>query len=136
MPLVVSAPGRVRVGRIAEPVQLVQRQAQLDIRLLDWSTRAVSEDDLAQQVLEDRRRGFDLAQAPLMRLTLIRLADRHHLIWTSHHLLMDGWSASRLIADVLASYAGHAPEPQACRYRDYIDWLQRQDLQAAQRFWE
>ncbi|MBA6120549.1 MULTISPECIES: non-ribosomal peptide synthetase [Pseudomonas] len=121
---------------LAEPVQLVQRQAQLDIRLLDWSTRAVSEDDLAQQVLEDRRRGFDLAQAPLMRLTLIRLADRHHLIWTSHHLLMDGWSASRLIADVLASYAGHAPEPQACRYRDYIDWLQRQDLQAAQRFWE
>ncbi|WP_416466970.1 amino acid adenylation domain-containing protein [Pseudomonas sp. LFS044] len=121
---------------LVEPVQLVQRQAQLDIRLLDWSSRAVSDDELAQQVLDDRRRGFDLAQAPLMRLTLISLADRHHLIWTSHHLLMDGWSASRLIADVLASYAGQALEAQTCRYRDYIDWLQRQDLQAAQRFWE
>ncbi|MDE1165517.1 MAG: amino acid adenylation domain-containing protein [Pseudomonas sp.] len=120
---------------LGEPVQLVQRAAELDIRLLDWSGRTACDEELAHLVLEDRRRGFDLAQAPLMRLTLVLLAGRQHLIWTSHHLLMDGWSASRLIGDVLACYSGAAIEPQTCRYRDYIDWLQRQDSGAAEAFW-
>ncbi|WP_345521576.1 condensation domain-containing protein [Streptomyces echinatus] len=44
---------------------------------------------------EDREAGIDLGTAPLMRLTLIRLAaDRVRLVWTFHHVLLDGWSAS------------------------------------------
>ncbi|MBA1200983.1 amino acid adenylation domain-containing protein [Pseudomonas capeferrum] len=122
-------------ARFSEPVQVVHRQAELDISLLDWSDRTDCEEDLARQVRDDRQRGFELAQAPLMRLTLVLLADRQHLIWTSHHLLMDGWSASRLIGDVLAHYRQAPVEPLTYRYRDYIAWLQRQDAAASEAFW-
>ena len=56
------------------------------------------------------------------------------LIWTYHHVLIDGWSTSRLVGDVLRHYRGQPLAP-AGRYRDYIDWLRRQDAEATERFW-
>ena len=48
-------------------------------------------------------KGFDLTRAPLQRMTVLRLADgRHQLIWTHHHLLMDGWSTARQIEETFA----------------------------------
>ncbi|WP_156523270.1 non-ribosomal peptide synthetase, partial [Bordetella ansorpii] len=61
-------------------------------------------------------------------------AETQHLIWTSHHLLLDGWSASQLMGDVLSTYAGGQSEP-AGRYRDYIAWLAERDTQADAPFW-
>lgn len=49
---------------------------------------------------------------------------------------MDGWSGSRLLGEVLERYAGRLPASLAGRYRDYIAWLQRQDQDAAGRFWK
>ncbi|MFP3527542.1 condensation domain-containing protein, partial [Pantoea sp. SIMBA_072] len=78
------------------------------------------------------QRGFELAEAPLLRLALVRTGEaRHHLIYTNHHILMDGWSTSRLLGEVLQRYAGLAPEAQATHYRDYIAWLQGQDTAVA-----
>jgi hypothetical protein len=63
--------------------------------------------------LADRERGFDLQNPPLLRLCLLRTADdRHRLIFTCHHILMDGWSNSRMFGEVLQDYAGH-PVPRA-----------------------
>ncbi|WP_446939136.1 condensation domain-containing protein, partial [Pseudomonas aeruginosa] len=43
-----------------------------------------------------------LAEAPLLRLVLVRTGERrHHLIYTNHHILMDGWSNSQLLGEVL-----------------------------------
>ena len=57
----------------------------------------------------DRAEGFDLGRAPLMRLALFRTADEEHqLVWTHHHLVVDGWSLSLLFRDVLAGYAAYA----------------------------
>uniref|UniRef100_UPI00258EECC6 condensation domain-containing protein n=1 Tax=Pseudomonas sp. TaxID=306 RepID=UPI00258EECC6 len=62
--------------------------------------------------------------------------DLHHVIYTSHHILMDGWSNAQLLAEVLQDYAGLSGTPQPGRYSDYIDWLQRQDPAQSQAFWQ
>ena len=73
----------------------------------------------------------------MLRLCLLRTgADCHHLIYTSHHILMDGWSNSRLLGEVLQTYAGQAVAAPEGRYQDYLAWLQRQDKADSQRFWQ
>ncbi|MBV6662338.1 amino acid adenylation domain-containing protein [Pseudomonas yamanorum] len=117
-----------------QPLQVVHRTVRLPLEVLDWRDAAVQ--DTQAFAAQDRLRGFDLSQAPLMRLTLIRLDEqRYHLVYTNHHILMDGWSNAQLLAEMLARYAGEHPLAPPVRYRQYIDWLQRQDAEASQAFW-
>ncbi|MGG7637130.1 amino acid adenylation domain-containing protein, partial [Pseudomonas sp. ES1] len=122
---------------LREPLQVVLRQAALPAQVLDWRERQVSEADLRALASAECEQGFDLLRAPLTRLTMVRLDDqRHQLIWTSHHILMDGWSNSRLLGEVFQAYAGQALPGKRGRYRDYIEWLQQQSLPAQQAFWQ
>ncbi|TBV12558.1 non-ribosomal peptide synthetase, partial [Phytopseudomonas dryadis] len=118
------------------PVQVVQRQAGLDLELLDWRGQADTEAAIAQLAAKDRARGFDLARAPLQRITLVRTAEQdYRMLWTSHHILMDGWSSSRLFGEVLQHYKeGQVANPPA-RYREFIAWLQRQPQGELEQFW-
>ncbi|WP_240338559.1 condensation domain-containing protein, partial [Pseudomonas cichorii] len=122
------------VSHLEHSLQVVQRQAIVPFVELDArNQQATWLDDWAQA---DRQKGFDLTQGPLLRLALLRTSDTaHHLIYTSHHILMDGWSSSRLLGEVLQRYSGQPLPQQSSRYRDYIEWLQRQDAQASERFW-
>ncbi|MBX8487966.1 non-ribosomal peptide synthetase [Pseudomonas cichorii] len=122
------------VSHLEHSLQVVQRQAIVPFVELDArGQQATWLDDWAQA---DRQKGFDLTQGPLLRLALLRTSDTaHHLIYTSHHILMDGWSSSRLLGEVLQRYSGQPMPQQGSRYRDYIEWLQRQDAQASERFW-
>ncbi|OUM04880.1 non-ribosomal peptide synthetase [Pseudomonas syringae] len=122
------------VSQSEQSLQVVLRQVTLPFVELDARGKPQSWlDDWAQA---DRQQGFDLAHGPLLRLAVVRSADdRWHLIYTSHHILMDGWSSSRLLGEVLQRYSGQAPTKQAGRYRDYIQWLQDQDADVSERFW-
>jgi amino acid adenylation domain-containing protein len=90
---------------------------------------------------EDRAQGFELSQAPLMRLTVLQLAeDAYQFTWSLHHLLLDGWSLLLLLQEVFQMYdafcAGRELHLEASRpYGDYIAWLQQQDLSQAEAFW-
>ncbi|NIE78212.1 amino acid adenylation domain-containing protein [Pantoea sp. Ap-967] len=119
------------------PVQVVQRQALLDLRLLDWREQAQPEHAIAELATADRALGFDLARAPLQRITLIRTGEHdYRMLWTSHHILMDGWSSSRLFGEVLEHYhEGQVASPTA-RYREFIAWLQRQPGEELEQFWK
>ena len=66
--------------------------------------------------------------------------DAWWLVWSLHHLLADGWSAARVLHEVLRLYearsAGGPAELGPVRpYRDYVAWLGRQDAGAAERYW-
>ncbi|MBF8723838.1 non-ribosomal peptide synthetase, partial [Pseudomonas guariconensis] len=123
--------------QLEQPRQLVCRHVPGGLQVLDWTHRDVSDADLAQLARQERERGFKLDQAPLLRLCLVRLGQgRHHLIYTSHHILMDGWSNAQLLGEVLQRYSGEAVAAPTGRYRDYIAWLQRQDLAASEAFWK
>jgi hypothetical protein len=123
--------------RAGEPLQLVLRQV-----TLPWAEEILGSDEsLDAWLLADRQRGFALDQAPLMRVTLLRTPDgQHHAVWTSHHLIGDGWSLPLLLQELMAHYqalvAGQVPRlPTPRPYRDYIRWLRRQDRERATAFW-
>ncbi len=129
--------------RLEKPVQAVQRNVQLAVTHVDW--RDLTADQQAVQfeayLAADRRQGFDLSRAPLIRLALIRVGEQaYRLAWSHHHILLDGWSMPLLLREVFSLYAGYAqgraaPLPPTRPYRDYITWLQGQDLATAEAFW-
>ncbi|HZF12826.1 MAG TPA: amino acid adenylation domain-containing protein, partial [Thermoanaerobaculia bacterium] len=124
-------------------VQEVEAAAEPAWRREDWRPLdpVRQESRLADLLAEDRRQGFDLRVAPLLRLALLRLADeRHQLLLSFHHLILDGWSTAALLKEVLTAYAalhaGHAPElPPAPPFRDYLVWLAAQDPGQAETYW-
>ncbi|HEY7511838.1 MAG TPA: amino acid adenylation domain-containing protein, partial [Vicinamibacteria bacterium] len=127
----------------ARPVQVVLRRPGIAWTTLDWRGRPERERDAALPALlqADRELGFDVAKAPPMRLCLIRLADaEYRLVWTFHHLLLDGWSAAVIDRELRACYEaglqGREPVlPPAPAYRDYIQWAQAGPSPAAEAFW-
>ncbi|MEM7378142.1 MAG: condensation domain-containing protein [Pseudomonadota bacterium] len=126
-----------------EPLQVVRTSVALPWDTADWRGFTPEEQEvfLADYLSEDRQRGFDLSHAPLLRVALITRDDTaFHLVLSVHHMVCDGWSLPILWEDVLKQYhalQGAQPvelEP-ARPYRDYIAWLQHQDLQAEEPFW-
>jgi hypothetical protein len=86
-------------------------------RLIDLSEfDAAGQQERLTRILEtDRLERFDLAAPPLMRFALIKLAaERHRLLISNHHLLMDGWSAPILVRELLEIY-GRAAARLGCR---------------------
>ncbi|WP_426134160.1 non-ribosomal peptide synthase/polyketide synthase [Pseudomonas sp. PWP3-1b2] len=123
-------------GELGAPVQVVHRHADLPLQVEDWRGRDISETAIEQRATADYLQGFDLTRAPLQRVLLLRLEDdRYQMIWTCHHILMDGWSSSRLFGEVMQFYANGQAHGRNGRYRDFIEWLQRQDQGALENFW-
>jgi amino acid adenylation domain-containing protein/non-ribosomal peptide synthase protein (TIGR01720 family) len=129
---------------VSEPVQVVRRRVRLDVREEDWRGygRARSAEELERFLREDRARGFDVSRPTLMRLALMREGeDAYRLVWSFHHLVLDGWSVGTVIQEVFEGYerrrqgAGPAERGGARPYRDYIRWLSRQDMAAAESYW-
>jgi len=129
--------------RQAEPLQVVQQQVSLEWKEEDWTNlnAAEQEEQLRTFLSQDRKRGFDLGKAPLMRFALLRMAKGiYQFVWGYHHALMDGWSATLVIREFLAYYQGltrrEVIELEPVRpYRDYIQWLKGRDLKDAERYW-
>ncbi|OXM62114.1 non-ribosomal peptide synthase/polyketide synthase [Amycolatopsis vastitatis] len=114
------------------PMQVVHRQVALPVDLRDWTTEP---EDLDAVLAADRDAGLDLGTVPLMRLLLARVsATEVRVVWTFHHLLLDGWSLFRVLSDVSAAHAGR-PLPTRRPFRDHVRWLSEQDQPAAERFW-
>ncbi|MEG0969146.1 MAG: condensation domain-containing protein, partial [Pseudomonas sp.] len=91
----------------SDAMQVIHHQATLPVTQLDWRDRTPSAEDFQQLAHAQRLQPFDLGQAPLQRLMLVRLdTRRYRLVWTYHHLLLDGWSLSLLIGQVLRRYLG------------------------------
>ena len=129
---------------LEKPLQAVLAGAEPEWEVRDWSglDAAEAQGRLEAYLAADRARGFDPGRAPLLRLALFRTgAEEHRLVFTNHHLVLDGWSLARVLADVFAFYRAecdgggepHLPRPRP--YREYIGWLQRRDAAAAERYW-
>jgi amino acid adenylation domain-containing protein/non-ribosomal peptide synthase protein (TIGR01720 family) len=126
-----------------QPLQIVHKHAQLPINEYDWRAYPAAEQTQRWQQLQagDRANGFDFTSAPLMRLSLVQCSDRaYYFLWSYHHILLDGWSGPLLIKELFAAYdavrRGNATSLPAVRpYRDYIAWLQKQDMASAEAYW-
>ncbi|MFI6318519.1 amino acid adenylation domain-containing protein [Nonomuraea sp. NPDC050556] len=128
-----------RQRKSGETVQLIARQVELPWRVVDLSHLSEPEEAVRALAEEDRTRRFDLAKAPLLRLTLIRLAGgSHRLVMTCHHAIMDGWSMPIMFDELSMLYAadgGPLDLPAVTSYRNYLAWLDRQDKERTLSAW-
>jgi amino acid adenylation domain-containing protein len=114
-----------------EPVQAVAPSGRCPLPLVDLAALPVEarEREALRLVRDESLRPFDLAGGPLLRGTLLRLADEEHLaLFTMHHVISDAWSARVLIGELSALYGAFsrgAPSPLPelpVQYADYTLW--------------
>ncbi|MEV0062372.1 amino acid adenylation domain-containing protein [Nocardia sp. NPDC050718] len=117
------------------PVQVVADAVEAPFRIVG----GLADADLPALLAADQEAGFDPAIAPLLRFTVYTTGSgRSHLVLTGHHILLDGWSMPLLMKELLVLYATHGdatPLPPVRPYRDYLEWLSRQDRAVAEHAW-
>jgi len=124
-----------------KPLQVVRQKVALPWQAHDWRGVTNQQEKLQTFLKEDRQRGFELAKAPLMRCILIRLdRDKYEFVWGFHHVLMDGWSFPLVMKEMFAFYEAFSKGQtlslaRARPYRNYIAWLQMQDMSKAEAYW-
>ncbi|MBH3428630.1 non-ribosomal peptide synthetase [Pseudomonas alkylphenolica] len=124
-------------------LQIIHKPGSTPLDFQDWSDLAESAQEARLQALhkQEREAGFDLLQQAPFHLRLIRVgADRYWFMMSNHHILIDAWCRSLLMNDFFELYMAlgegrEARLPVPPRYRDYIGWLQHQDLDAARQWW-
>jgi amino acid adenylation domain-containing protein len=136
------------VMRDGTPLQrIADAQCGFALQEHDLQSQAQAQDELAALVAQEAGAPFDLAQGPLIRGRLIRLADEEHvLLVTMHHIVSDGWSQGILINEFSALYNAYRagrddPLPVlAIQYADYAAWQRRwitgEVLQAQTAYWQ
>nr|WP_252979178.1 non-ribosomal peptide synthetase [Pseudomonas cyclaminis] len=125
-------------------LQVIHKPGSTPIEYLDWSKDPEAEQEPRLQALlkTEREAGFDLLNQAPFHLRLIRVGEaRYWFMMSNHHILIDAWCRSLLMNDFFEIYMalGEGVEAQLAtppRYRDYIAWLQRQNLNEARQWWQ
>lgn len=129
---------------IKRPRQVVLKEYPVSISFEEITN--LSEEEKEEYIEEfkqkDRSKGFDFKNDRLIRISLIKINDRSYkIIWSFHHILMDGWCLSVILKEFLELYndikEGKLPyNKKVYPYSEYIYWLERQDKEAARIFWK
>lgn len=131
-------------GRAETPHQVVLKELEPPIECHNWTSHSDAEKERLFHTLldEDRRQGFELNAPPLMRIYLLQMADREwKMIWTHHHILLDGWSVALIIKDLVEWYedqtnADFSLKTGGPSLGSYLGWLHQQPVQEAADFWK
>lgn len=126
-----------------DPRQIVAADAFLSVRSEDWRQRPESDLSEALQALldEERGRGFDLREAPAMRVAALRTGDKTwQLVWSFHHIICDGRSFPIVLGEVFARYdallRGETHElDEAPAFADHVGHVAALPLEQAEAFW-
>ncbi|MDB5328181.1 MAG: putative linear pentadecapeptide gramicidin synthetase LgrB [Phycisphaerales bacterium] len=117
------------------PVQIITEPVEFSLPLVDLTNRpSADRENAANQIaIDTAAKPFDLAQGPLFRATLVRLAgDDHVLLLQMHHIISDGWSVGVLhdeFAHLYAAFAAGQPSPLLPllnQYADFAAWQRSQ----------
>ncbi|MGE5342504.1 MAG: amino acid adenylation domain-containing protein [Candidatus Omnitrophota bacterium] len=130
--------------KVQRPVQVVLKQRKKSIDYHDISHLAADEQEPWIQAFKrrDKARGFELEKDTLIRMAILKIsANRYEIIWSFHHIIMDGWCVTILIKELLLTYYGLAQGkpvhlPPAAPYKNYIKWLEKQNKEAGIAYWQ
>jgi len=128
---------------LKQPVQVVRKELNLPFEYFDWREFSKEEQrsKFDEYCLQDRDKGFDVSNAPLTRIALMKCGnDKSLMLWSSHHLLLDRWCLSTIFQDIYEYYsAGCAGKPYQSRrsrpFSDYVKWVGEQDPRDAESYW-
>ncbi len=126
---------------VPRPLQFVLKDREIDFYTEDISNINDQQAYVETFKAKDRQKSFDLSKDMLIRVSVLRQSEQsYHIILSFHHILMDGWCMPIIQSELLEIYAALKAGKQPVlapltRYRDYIQWLERQDKQASLAYW-
>jgi mycobactin peptide synthetase MbtF len=128
---------RVHTAGLPHPVLLIPAAPQENWEEIDLRSAGDPEAAADQLYLDEGLRRLDLAAGPLIRVVCARVAEtEHHIIFTAHHIVIDGASVPILFGDLAALLAGGgALLPAAPPIREHAAWLAAQPAGAATEAW-
>ncbi|HXQ72844.1 MAG TPA: condensation domain-containing protein, partial [Pyrinomonadaceae bacterium] len=116
-----------------QPMQIIAPRLPLTLSVLDLSQH-LSDERAAEtaRLRSEALQPFNLERGPLLRASLLRLAENEHfLLLTMHHIVSDGWSLGVLFRELATLYEGFAqgetprlPE-LPIQYADFAVWQRR-----------
>ncbi len=130
--------------KVKAPLQVVLKHFPVDLELINIEKLAKDkqEETIRRFLDKDKATPFDMEEGPLIRLNLFRLNEnKHHFIWSYHHIFLDGWCMPMVLKDLYESYmacikGASLPRPIRRPYKDYIGWTLKQDQEASTKFWK
>ncbi|WP_164779421.1 non-ribosomal peptide synthetase, partial [Paenibacillus kobensis] len=138
-------------NKVSKPWQIILREREIECNVIDLSFSEEKENEIMKVQQADIRRGFNLEEDSLLRATILRKSEEEHiLLWSSHHIIMDGWSLPLLFQDFMKYYETltdgralsslqervRAEEEGISSYGEYIRWLEKQDREEGLSYWE
>jgi amino acid adenylation domain-containing protein len=131
------------------PMQCIAEKGSISMPVIDLTglPEAEREGEARRLAVEEFRRPFDLAKGPLLRVNLLRLGDKEHLLLlTMHHIVSDGWSTEIMVREIATLFEalsrGTIPSlPELpIQYADFAEWqrewLQGEVLEAQASYWK
>ncbi|PEF73904.1 non-ribosomal peptide synthetase, partial [Bacillus pseudomycoides] len=130
--------------KMQDPRQVVLKNRSIPVRFEDITHLSNQKQEyyIKQCEENDRKRGFDLLKEPLMRVLILQTNDNtYKMIWSHHHILMDGWCLSIIMRDLFYFYStlkdGETVSLNPItQFGEYIKWLEECNHDEAIAYWE
>ena len=137
--------------KVSKPLQLFVRKKKCEVRMrnLCGETASVVEQKIQEICEADVAEGFDLEKDSLLRVTLVSInSNKIAMVWTTHHVLIDGWCLSLIFSVFLKNYeslmAGCSVEQlreEASKnydtvYEKYVKWIYSQNEEEGLNYWK
>ncbi len=126
------------------PLQIVLKERDIDVDYIDvqeaCNTQSIQK-VVDTYIQKDRAKSFDLSKDVLMRVTLLRVKEEEYrMIWSNHHIAMDGWCTTLLWNDFQKLYVGFSKNTPlklegVPKYSEYIKWLRQRDQPESNSYW-
>lgn len=128
---------------LENPVQVIHKHKEIDVTYLDWENLSEKEQQSKWEALKNRfaSEGAPLEKGALLNIRIIKSSSKlHKFLWPMHHILLDGWSGSLLIKDILDNYniiyndetVTTKPLPN---YKAYLNYIKSLPEENAKTFW-
>ncbi|MBS4535928.1 hypothetical protein GOQ29_09910, partial [Clostridium sp. D2Q-14] len=143
----------IPLNRFKKSVQIVLKEKEIEFKKFDFQGYSSEEQEIRidEFLKKDVERGFDFEKSSNFRVAIIKLShDEWIMVWSFHHIIIDGWCLSILFQDYLSYYfalkKGESKEKIVTSiknsksvelsYSQYIKWLERQEKEEVYKYWE
>jgi amino acid adenylation domain-containing protein/FkbM family methyltransferase len=131
-------------GKTEKPIQVVLKNRKIKLTVKEVGDLDEKEYDkfLKDYRDADLKRGFDLINEPLIRLTICKRGENlHDFIWSYHHILLDGWCHTILIEELGHIYRAlynneEITLPAPVSFDKFVNWLGKKDLSISEKYWK
>ncbi|MCK4258505.1 MAG: non-ribosomal peptide synthase/polyketide synthase [Halanaerobiales bacterium] len=115
-----------------EPVQKIEESVDLEISYVET-------DKTIEEVILEFIRPFDLAKAPLLRVSVAKVGSKNIFLCDMHHIISDGISRSILLQEFISLYAGESVPELKLQYKDFAVWqnqfFQTDEFKNQEKYW-